>query len=76
MTFKGYSLEGNRLWFEASKKDGSTVKTFKHHLSRPEEPNIGSIPITPANYKKALENLPPERLQEIANPPHMDPLAQ
>jgi len=76
VTFEGCSVEGNKLWFEANKKDGSTVKTFKQHLSRPEDPNIGSIPITPANYKKALENLPPERLQEIANPPPLDPLAQ
>ena len=62
--------------YEVKDKDGKMTKTFKQHLSRPEDPNIGIIPITPASYKKALEDLPPEKLQELANPAPMDPLAQ
>ena len=57
-------------------KDGKLIKIFKQYLSRPEDPNIGLIPITPASYKKAMEELPPEKLQELANPAPMDPLAQ
>ena len=52
------------------------LATIFQHLSRPENPNIGLIPITPASYKKVLEELLPEKLQELANPAPMDPLAQ
>ena len=57
--FQKCSLEGNKLLYEVKDRNGNITKTLKQHLSRPGEPNIGVIPITPANYKKALEELPP-----------------
>ena len=60
--FQRCLLEGKKLKYEVKDKDGKMTKTFKQHLSRPEDPNIGLIPITPANYKKALEDLPPQKL--------------
>ena len=62
--------------YEVKDRNGKITKTLKQHLSRPGEPNIRVIPIAPANYKKTLEELPPEKLQELASPPPMDPLAQ
>ena len=73
--FQKCSLEGNKLLYEVKNRDGKIMKRFKQHLSRPGEANIGVIPIILANYK-ALEELPPEKLQELANPLSMDPLAQ
>ena len=54
------SLEGNKLLYDVKDRNGKIMKTFKQHLSRSGEPNIGVIPITLANYKKTLEELPPE----------------
>ena len=73
--FQKCSLEGNKLLYEIKDRDGKIMKTFKQHLSRPGEPNIGVIPITLTNYM-VLEELPPEKLEELENPPPMDPLAQ
>ena len=62
VTFQKCILEGNKLRYEVKDKHSKIMKTFKQHLSRPGEPNIGVISITPENYKKDLEELPPEKL--------------
>ena len=43
-------------------KDGIMIMSFKKHLSRPKDSNIGLIHITPASHKQVLEKLPPVKV--------------
>ena len=57
-------------------KGGTDISTYKQHLKRPDELDISTIPIRPADYEKALPHLQEDKLKAISHPEQMNPMAQ
>ena len=57
-------------------KSGTDISTYKQHLKRPDELDISTIPIRPADSEKALPYLQEEELKDISHPEPMNLMAQ
>ena len=70
------TMEDNDLKYVVRDKEGHNLSTYKQHLKCPDELNISTILIKPADYEKSLPNLTEEELKYISNPGQMNPIAQ